>query len=238
MIINGIFLFTMNREDITIRLACQMRIFVICTILLLLPNFTYATLVPDNKCDTYQEDGLWIEYHDTCYVPYKTDTLIIIAVITKDSYEEIVSYHISFANHPFRSPKQLNSFISPDEDWFEAIERRDRQATRYTRATKDTVPQYVNSTIAHFLPVGTEKRIKELYPYEFRDLNLDIDKDGYILAAKLYIRNPVQFMLWGGSQGCGDILSAFIGKRIPIEQLPTIGNGFQLHIPTFKVKEE
>ena len=101
---------------------------------------------------------------------------------------------------------------------------------RYVRVNKYAIHQYADSIIGQWLPAGSEKTIKELYPYEFRNLSLDVDKDGHVLAAKLYIRSPVQFMLFGGVKGCGDILSALIGECLPTEHLPIIGNGFQLYM--------
>ena len=222
----------MNKEYKKIRLTCRKRMFMVCAILLLLPSFTRATVVLEyNQCDTSQKDSLlWLSLNDTCYVAYKGDSLMVVAEITKNSYEETVSYNISFTNHPFRSEKQLNYFIPPDANKHDLIRKHREQVERYVRVNKYAIHQYADSIIGQWLPAGSEKTIKELYPYEFRNLSLDVDKDGHVLAAKLYIRSPVQFMLFGGAKGCGDILSALIGECLPTEHLPIIGNGFQLYM--------
>ena len=155
----------MNKEDTTIRLICRMRMFVICAILLLLSSFTRATVVSGyNKCGASQKDSsLWFSFNDTCYVTYKADSLMVEAEITKNSYEETVSYYISFTNHPLRSEKQLNSFISPNANKNELIIKHREQAERYVRATRDYFHLYIDSIIGQSLPAGAESKIKELW---------------------------------------------------------------------------
>lgn len=208
----------------SIRHICRVRLLVPCLLFFCLSNFVQAQTPPTTSDVIY----------DTCYVTHKGDSLLVVVATSRFFDGDKISFYVSLVKHQLRSEGQMVPRFLPEEG-LTMLTRRTKQINLYLRSHKEYIKQYTESTIRHLLPAGTESKIKEFFPYEFRDLTFDIDKDGYIIAAKLYIRNPVQFILFGSVQGCGDILKALIGKQLPAQQLPTIGNGFQLHLPFFKV---
>lgn len=206
-----------------IRHFCYMYLLFFCLILLYVPNSVHAQIAPATAAVV----------DDTCYVTYKGDSLLVVVTTSKFSDGDQISFDVSLVDHPFRSSRQMIPLGVIEMDGLAMSEKRELQKDHYVRMHKDYLYQYVDSIIGSLLPVGTETKIRGSYPYAFRNLWLDIDSDGYIIAAELYIRHPMQFILFGGVQGCGDIVRVFIGKRLPTQQLPTIGYGLQLRIPIF-----
>ncbi len=211
----------LKKYDDEIGYLCYMYLLYLC--LFLIPNCVQAQIEP----------AIAAVVDDTCYVAYKGDGLLVVVTTSKFSDGCQINFDVSLVNHPFRSSKQMIPFFPPEMDGPAMLEKREGQKDHYVRMHKDYLYQYVDSIIGGLLPVGTETKIRGSYPYAFRNLWLDINSDGYIIAAELYIRHPMQFILFGGVQGCGDIVRVFIGKRLPTQQLPTIGYGLQLQIPIF-----
>lgn len=160
--------------------------------------------------------------------------MMVVCEMTKDSKHEKISYRVSLASHQFRTSKQVMPPVPPGVNGLDRLFEKEKQFNIYMKKHGEYIQSWVDSTIYHLLPVGTDSIIKKLYPYEFRDVSFDIDRDGYILAAKIYVRHPVQFRLIGGVRGCREILRSFIGMRLPTEQLPTIGKGFGFGITFFR----
>ena len=200
--------------------------------LLLLSFCVQAKAASDIMHKSQAGDSLWILIHDTCYIMQEGDSMMVVCEMTKDSKHEKISYRVSLANHQFRTSKQV---MPPEEvNGLDRLHEKERQIIIYMKMHAEYIQSWVDSTIYHLLPVGTDSIIKKLYPYEFRDVAFDIDRDGYILAARVYVRHPVQFRLIGGVRGCREILRSFIGMRLPTEQLPTIGKGFGFGITFFR----
>lgn len=162
------------------------------------------------------------------------DSMMVVCEMSKSAKHEQISYRVSLANHQFRTSKQLMPPVPPGVNGLDQLHEKEKQFIIYMNKHAEYIQSWVDSTIYHLLPVGTDSIIKKLYPYQFRDVTFDIDRDGYILAAKIYVRHPVQFRLIGGVRGCREILRSFIGMRVPTEQLPTIGNGFGFGITFFR----
>lgn len=200
--------------------------------LLLLSFCVQAKAASDIMHKSQAGDSLWILIHDTCYIMQEGDSMMVVCEMTKDSKHEKISYRVSLASHQFRTSKQ----VMPPEgvNGLDRLHEKERQIIIYMKMHAEYIQSWVDSTIYHLLPVGTDSIIKKLYPYEFRDVCFDIDRDGYILAARVYVRHPVQFRLIGGVRGCREILRSFIGMRLPTEQLPTIGKGFGFGITFFR----
>ena len=201
--------------------------------LLLLSFCVQAKAASDIMHKSQADDSLWILILDTCYIMQEGDSMMVVCEMTKDSKHEIISYRVSLANHQFRTSKQVMPPVPPGVNGLDRLFAKEKQFNIYMKKHGEYIQSWVDSTIYHLLPVGTDSIIKKLYPYEFRDVSFDIDIDGYILAAKIYVRHPVQFRLIGGVRGCREILRSFIGKRLPTEQLPTIGKGFCITWITF-----
>lgn len=180
-----------------------------------------------------QDSSFWIIIHDTCYIMQEGDSMMVVCEMSKSAKHEQISYRVSLANHQFRTSKQLMPPVPPGVNGLDQLFEKEKQFNIYMKKHGEYIQSWVDSTIYHLLPVGTDSIIKKLYPYQFRDVSFDIDRDGYILAAKIYVRHPVQFRLIGGVRGCREILRSFIGMRLPTEQLPTIGKGFCITWITF-----
>lgn len=196
------------------------RLLFLCLMFLLFANLSKAV-------NTYEI------VNDTCYVEYNGNgdsLLVIIQSAWFSDGDHHVSYYVSFTNHPVRPEQQVVPLFPQEVGGVARLSQRDSQISHYMKLHEEYLRQQVDSIIGALLPNGAEIKIRESYPYEYRYIHLDVDKEGCIHAANLYIRNPVLFILTGGVQGCGDILRAFIGKHLPTEQLPTIGNGFQMEI--------
>lgn len=202
--------------------------------LLLLSFCVQAKAASDIMHKSQADDSLWILILDTCYIMQEGDSMMVVSEMTKDSKHETISYRVSLANHQFRTSKQLMPPVPPGVNGLDQLHEKEKQFIIYMNKHAEYIQSWVDSTIYHLLPVGTDSIIKKLYPYQFRDVTFDIDRDGYILAAKIYVRHPVQFRLIGGVRGCREILRSFIGMRVPTEQLPTIGNGFGFGITFFR----
>lgn len=202
--------------------------------LLLLSFCVQAKADSDIKYKSQADDSLWILILDTCYIMQEGDSMMVVCEMSKSAKHEQISYRVSLANHQFRTSKQLMPPVPPGVNGLDQLHEKEKQFIIYMNKHAEYIQSWVDSTIYHLLPVGTDSIIKKLYPYQFRDVTFDIDRDGYILAAKIYVRHPVQFRLIGGVRGCREILRSFIGMRVPTEQLPTIGNGFGFGITFFR----
>ena len=202
--------------------------------LLLLSFCVQAKADSDIMHKSQADDSFWIIIHDTCYIMQEGDSMMVVCEMSKSAKHEQISYRVSLANHQFRTSKQLMPPVPPGVNGLDQLHEKEKQFIIYMNKHAEYIQSWVDSTIYHLLPVGTDSIIKKLYPYQFRDVTFDIDRDGYILAAKIYVRHPVQFRLIGGVRGCREILRSFIGMRVPTEQLPTIGNGFGFGITFFR----
>ena len=207
----------------------------ICRVCLLIPCMLFFGLSNSVMAQTAPTPSGVVD--DTCYVTHEGDSLLVVVSTLQHSDGVQISYSVSLAECQFRSGEEIVPRF-PLEEGLTMLHKRDRQIERYTNLHGEHIVQYADSIIRHLLPVGVEARLRELYPYEFRDLSLDVDEDGYILAAELYIRTPIQFILFGSVQGCNAILKAFIGKRLPVQEFPTIGNGFIWSHGIFRLKED
>lgn len=165
------------------------RLLFLCLMFLLFANLSKAV-------NTYEI------VNDTCYVEYNGNgdsLLVIIQSAWFSDGDHHVSYYVSFTNHPVRPEQQVVPLFPQEVGGVARLSQRDSQISHYMKLHEEYLRQQVDSIIGALLPNGAEIKIRESYPYEYRYIHLDVDKEGCIHAANLYIRNPVLVHSYRGS---------------------------------------